>query len=555
MNIVQQLQPHLNAGCRDTSNGASDFKSTYFITPCNAIDDKEIYSTILTTEALDFVTKLVTTFQDQIELLYKERKERRHKALYTDCLPHFHEETAWIRQDLAWKVDPIPEVLLDRRVDIGDVSPAETEFLIQALNSGAQGIQLDFDDGHCPNWRNQLKGHWNLFHAVRNQLKCYTSSGDLSISSAPALILVRPRTWNMDEMNMIVNGKAIPGALFDFGLHLFHNGKYLFNEKRGPFLYFPKLESHMEARLWSKILDYTEKTLDLPVGSIKGTVLIENIYAAFEMEEILYELRHHSSGLNCGMWDYCASILAFLGHRSEFLLPDRKKDVSMESLFLKSYMELLITTCQRRNAPATTGMVPFVLSQLPSSMTRQEITARIIKAKQMEADAGSNGALVFDIELVPYVQPIFSKYQKHNNELVQSKDLGLYEKALLTLPSSSISFDAVVFNLEVVFNYVLAWLHGKGTTILKGCLEDSATAEISRAQLTQWLRLRITIDSEALTMNVINVQLEKICINEERYTKSMVQRAKKLVLQLLTAKEIPSFITTFLYEHAPESPE
>ncbi|EGZ24333.1 hypothetical protein PHYSODRAFT_483419 [Phytophthora sojae] len=397
-------------------------------------------------------------------------------------MPHFLEETRAIREDPTWRVDPQPRALEDRRVDIGDVSPANREFLLCALNSGAQGVQVDFDDGHCPTWNNTIQGHFNVLQAARGLLEV---SGQRIVEN-PALLVIRPRAWNMDESHMLVNGRVVPGALFDFAMHLFHNGKHLLKTERGPFLYLPKLEGYTEATLWRKTFEYTEKKLGLPHGCIKATVLIENIFAAFEMDEILYELRHHSSGLNCGMWDYTASIVVNFRLKPEFSLPDRQQ----------YYMDLLILTCKRRHAPATTGMVPFVLSELPSGMSQAEAVEKATSGKGMEALAGSDGALVYDLALVEPVAKVFTETRGKINEADRSPltfDEALLTEKLLTLPRGDVTLKSVEMNVRVALLYVIHWLYDHGTVVVNGCIEDSATAEISRAQLWQWVHHRVPI--------------------------------------------------------------
>ncbi|KAF1772739.1 Malate synthase-like [Phytophthora cactorum] len=419
-----------------------------------------IYDAVLSPAALDFVAELAAAFQQEVEQLHARRQARRLVTEQNGAMPRFLEETRAIREDETWRVDPQPDALMDRRVDIGDVSPAKRELLLRALNSGAQGVQVDFDDGHCPTWSNTIQSHFNVLQAARGLLEV---SGETIVAN-PALLVIRPRAWNMDE----------------------------------------PLEGYKEAALWRRIFEYTEKKLEIAHGSIRATVLIENIFAAFEMDEILYELRHHSSGLNCGMWDYTASIVVNFRHRPEFLLPDRQQYVSMKSDFLRYYMDLLVFTCKRRHAPATTGMVPFVLAELPSGLSQAEAIEKTRSGKMMEALAGSDGALVYDLALVKPVAEVFTTARERTSKAGFSPvafDETMITEKLLTLPQGNVTLRSVEMNVRVALLYVLQWLYGQGTVVVNGCVEDSATAEISRAQLWQWVYHRVPITGSSQQVN------------------------------------------------------
>ncbi|KAL3672143.1 hypothetical protein V7S43_002806 [Phytophthora oleae] len=544
-----------------------------FVSPRDGACPQHVYDAVLSPAALEYVADLAAAFQLGVDQLHAERQARR-LATENGAMPHFLEETRAIREDATWRVDLQPKMLKDRRVDIGDVSPANRKFLLRALNSGAQvrvggevlgscellviclfgdttqGVQVDFDDGHCPTWNNTIKGHFNVLQAAQNLLEV---EGETIVEN-PALLVIRPRAWNMDEQYMIVNGRVVPGALFDFGMHLFHNGKHLLKNGTGPFLYLPKLEGYKEAALWRKIFEYTEKKLDLPHGSIKATVLIENIFAAFEMDEILFELRHHSSGLNCGMWDYTASIVVNFRYKAAFLLPDRQQYVSMKSEFLRYYMDLLVLTCKRRHAPATTGMVPFVLAELPSDVPQSQAIERARSGKALEALAGSDGALVYDLALVKPVAEVFTAVRERttNTECV-AFDEALFTEKLLTLPRGDVTLRSVEMNVRVILLYTLHWLYGHGTVVVNGCVEDSATAEISRAQLWQWVyhRVPITGTSQQVDASLIEEMLLKVIRQEnhsKRHSPQYIEAARHLVLLLSTMRSPPAFITTFLHQ-------
>lgn len=343
----------------------------------------------------------------------------------------------------------------------------------------------------------------------------------------------------MMEKNIILNGRIVPGPVVDFGLHLFHNGRALVETKRGPFLYLSKLESYLEARLWNRIFEWTERQLKLPLGCIKATVLIENISAAFQMHEILYELKSHSSGLNCGIWDYSASIISVFRHSKDFILPNRSEFVSIQCDFIKTYMLLLIETCHRRQAPATTGMNPLIFSNQP------DIKDTVAKGKLIEAMAGSDGALVYDIAFIPVVQETFAKVfhqrrsGRRNQVHFRPNVPDNVTKRLLSMPKGSVTVNGVKFNLEIGIRFILAWFQGQGTFLFNNCVEDSATAEISRSQLWQWIRYQCPVDDQP-ALPVIRECLNEIVL------KLNAKSAGDLLWDLITRDEFPDFITTFL---------
>ncbi|KAL7692438.1 putative malate synthase [Plasmopara halstedii] len=548
MDRIKQLHAHISA------SPASPPSTNVFVAPRAAGCPQNVYKTVLLPAALEFVVELAAAFQQDVQHLHSRRHTRRLEMLQSEVKPFFLEDTRAIREDKAWRIDPLPPALMDRRVDIGDVSPVNHVHLLRALNSGAQGVQVDFDDGHCPTWNNTIWGHFNLMQAVRGLL---VASGETMVAN-PALLIVRPRAWNMDEPHVVVNGRHVPGALFDFGMHMFHNGKRLVDTAKGPYLYLSKLEGYKEAALWRRIFEYTEKKLEFAPGIIKATVLIENIFAAFEMEEILYELRHHSCGLNCGMWDYTASIVVNFRHQVEFVLPDRQQYVSMQSSYLRNYMNLLISTCKRREAPATTGMVPFVLSKLPSGVLQAEIIKKIKSGKMMEALAGSDGALVYDVALTMPVAEVFTTAHQRKKKadflFLRAVNEEMVAQKLLTLPRGDVSLRSVELNVRVALLYVLHWLYGQGTVVVNGCIEDSATAEISRAQLWQWVYHRVPIaeTSQQVDAFLINRMLQMVSDEEnrdERHIPQYIKAARRLVFLLATMRFPPTFLTTFLQEN------
>ncbi|XP_026185868.1 malate synthase-like isoform X1 [Mastacembelus armatus] len=506
------------------------------------------YETLFTTDSLLFLHDLISTFDDEInEILWLRVSKKAHLELSGD-LPSFLESTAHIRRDSDWRVLPIPPRLQRRHVDIGDLAPCDTQRFIKALQSPAQGIQVDFDDGNCPTYYNQIKGIHNVFKAVHNQIPNVPH-----ISQAPVLML-RPRAWNMVEHNLMVNGKEAPGPLFDFGLLMFHCGKTLLENKSGPFFYLSKVESFIEATLWNKIFVWTQHKLGLPLGSIKATVLIENVLAAFEMEEILYELRAHSAGLNCGIWDYSASFVNKFGHRQAFLLPDRKKYVNMEKRFLRSYMDLLVQTCHRRGALATGGMAALLLPQDPLSDSHRRVLATVTRLKLLEIKAGVDGFMVYDLNLIEPMQKLFKLHTEGDNQLHQLRnDVTVTTKDLLSMPSGGVTLYGLKYNITVGVLFINAWLSGKGHFFYRGQIEDSATAEISRSQVWQWIRHQTHLEDDGRVVNrrlvtdlTTEVMMELSIHCHSVRAKQRLHTATDMFLEVVLKRDFPEFITTYL---------
>ncbi|XP_017547504.1 malate synthase-like [Pygocentrus nattereri] len=509
------------------------------------------FQTLFTTEALQFLSDLCTTFQPEVDRVLKLRTLRKVQLDLTGELPGFREDTAHIRNDPTWRVSPVPSRLQCRHVDIGDLSPCDTHRFIQGLRSKAQGIQVDFDDGNCPTYYNQIKGIYNVYQAVRNQFHATPP-----ISQAPVLML-RPRAWNMVEHNMMVHGQEIPGPLFDFGLLMFHNAKLLLESQSGPFFYLSKVESHLEAKLWNQIFLWTEYKLDLPVGSVKATVLIECVLASFEMEEILYELREHSAGLNCGIWDYSASFVNKLGHRADFLLPDRSKYVNMEKRFLRSYMDLLVKTCHRRGALATGGMAALLLPRDEQSVLYKTIVTTVTRLKLLEIQAGVDGFMVYDMDLIEPMQKLFQLHSQGKNQLQQLRDdLTVSPDDLLTMPAGGVTLYGLKYNIAVGVLFIEAWLSGRGHFFYKGQVEDSATAEISRSQVWQWIRHQVKLedDGRAVTRGLVRSLAQSMQDDLWAATRCQTQRdeerlatALSMFLEVVQKSDFPEFLTTYLY--------
>ncbi|KAM9741714.1 malate synthase-like isoform 1-T2 [Menidia menidia] len=509
------------------------------------------YAALFTTDCLHFLHELISTFNEEVDQILQLRVSRKAHLDLSGELPNFLESTAHIRRDPAWKVLPVPVRLQKRHVDIGDMAPCDTQRFIRALQSPAQGIQVDFDDGNCPTFYNQIKGIHNVTRAANNQFP-----GVPRVSEAPVLML-RPRAWNMVEHNMMVEGKVSPGPLFDFGLLMFHCGQTLFQQKSGPFFYLSKVESFREARLWNKIFVWTQQKLGLPLGSIKATVLIENVLAAFEMEEILYELREHSAGLNCGLWDYSASFVNKFGHRRAFLLPDRSKYVNMEKRFLHSYMDLLVQTCHRRGALATGGMAALLLPQGRHSDSHGRVLASVKRLKMLEIQAGVDGFMVYDLNLVQPMQELFRTHTEADNQLHQLReDVSVTPEDLLSMPSGGVTLYGLKYNIAVGVLFIDAWLSGKGHFFFRGQVEDSATAEISRSQVWQWIRHQARLEddnrvvSRRLVTDLAKELTTELCARlPSARARQRLHTATHAFLEVVLRRHFPEFITSHLYQH------
>ncbi|KAK1175483.1 malate synthase-like isoform X1 [Acipenser oxyrinchus oxyrinchus] len=508
------------------------------------------HETLFTADSVCFLAELISTFDKQVDEILRHRVGRKMELEQTGGLPGFSSLTSHLREDRTWRVLPVPERLQNRHVDIGDLAPSDTERFIQALRSKAQGIQVDFDDGNCPTYFNQIKGIFNVCKAVRNQFQ-----GVPPISKAPVLML-RPRAWNMVEHNMMVNGKEVPGPLFDFGLLMYHNGKLLVENKSGPFFYLSKVESYLEARLWNNIFVWTEQKLGLPAYSIKATVLIESILATFEMDEILFELRDHTAGLNCGIWDYSASFVNKLGDRSAFLLPDRSKYVNMEKLFLQSYMDLLVQTCHRRGALATGGMAALLLPNDTQSAHYHSVMATVTRLKMLEINAGVDGFMVYDLKLIEPLQKLFQKHTLGPNQLhVLREDVVVTPEDLLAMPSGGVTLHGLRYNIVVGILFIEAWLTGRGHFFYLGQVEDSATAEISRSQVWQWIRHQVKLedDDRAISRSLVKTLAEEIRRELQDFLQCNTEKAKRrlatataMFLEVVQKRDFPEFFTTYL---------
>ncbi|TAK54282.1 MAG: malate synthase A [Gammaproteobacteria bacterium] len=508
------------------------------------------WQAILTPGAVAFVEELARRFTPEIVRLLAER-ERRQAEFDAGALPDFLADTRKVRES-DWRVAPIPADLLDRRVEI--TGPTERKMVINALNSGARVFMADFEDSLCPSWANVIDGQVNLRDAVRHTIEFSSPEGKVyRLRDQTAVLLVRPRGWHLEEKHWLCDGRPVPGALVDFGLYLYHNATELKSRGTGPYFYLPKLESHREARLWAQVFDHAEQQLGVTHGTIKATVLIETIVAAFELDEILFELRDYIVGLNCGRWDYIFSFIKKFSARPEFVLPDRNS-VTMTAHFLRSYSLLVIKTCHRRGAFAMGGMA----AQIPikgDPEANEKALAKVRADKEREAGDGHDGTWVAHPGLVPIAMEVFDRLMPTPNNLHRLReDVQVSAKDLLTVPSGAISEAGLRNNIDVSVRYMAAWLGGNGCVPIHNLMEDAATAEISRAQLWQWVRHGSAMDDGrqvtlALVRQLIGEELAKIRaeVGAGPFDAGHYARAAQLVEELTARREFQTFLTLTAY--------
>ncbi|MDH3235300.1 MAG: malate synthase A [Alphaproteobacteria bacterium] len=510
------------------------------------------YEEILTSEALAFIADLERRFgARRLELL--ERRTEVQAKLDDGWLPDFLEETKAIREG-DWTVAPIPKDLLDRRVEI--TGPVERKMVINALNAGAKMFMADFEDSNAPTWDNNIQGHLNLRDAVRREITFDDpkSGKHYELGEKTATLLVRPRGWHLPENYIKVDGKPMSGGLADFGLFFFHNADEQLKRGTGPYFYLPKLESHLEARLWNDVFVHAQKALGIKRGSIKATVLIETIMAVFEMDEILYELRDHMAGLNCGRWDYIFSYIKKFRNRADFILPDRAQ-VTMTVHFLRSYSQELIKTCHRRGAFAMGGMAP----QIPIKNDPEANDAAMAKVradKEREAGDGHDGTWVAHPGLVPIAMEVFDRMMPDANQLArQRQDVNVTAADLLAVPTGTITEDGVRMNINVGIQYTEAWLGGNGCVPIYNLMEDAATAEISRSQLWQWRKHGASITDgpeieDELLERLFAEEMEKIkeLVGEDAFASGKYDEARDLFWDMTVSDEFQEFLTLPAYE-------
>lgn len=511
---------------------------------------EEAYSEILTPEALQFLIALHKQFNSRRKELLAVRTLRQ-KDLDAGKMPNFLEETAAIRAS-DWKVAPLPADLLDRRVEI--TGPVDRKMIINALNSGAKVFMADFEDSSTPTWKNVIEGQINLRDAVRREITFTNSKGKFyELKEQIATLLVRPRAWHLEEKHLLHEGEAMSGSLVDFGLYFFHNAKQLIANGSGPYFYLPKLESHLEARLWNDVFVFAQTYVGIPQRTIKATVLIETILASFELDEILYELRDHSAGLNCGRWDYIFSYIKKFSKHPRFTLPDRSK-VGMTTPFMRAYSQLVIKTCHRRGVHAMGGMAAFI----PIKNDEKANAAAINKVRQdklLEVKNGHDGTWVAHPALVKVAMDIFDEQMPEKNQ-IQNKRLDFKTTAeeLIAPVTDTITEAGMRLNIRVGILYMESWLRGHGAVAIYNLMEDAATAEISRAQLWQWIQHGAKLESgKAITYELYREMLPeelqeiKKYVGQDRFLSGKFEEATNLFEDLIRSKEFMTFLTIPAY--------
>jgi malate synthase len=489
---------------------------------------------ILSPEALDFVALLQREFEPRRRELLAARAER-WERLKKGELPDFLPETREVRES-EWRVPQAPADLRERRVEI--TGPVDRKMMINALNSGASVFMADFEDANSPTWQNVVDGQGNLVDAVSRTISLDTGEKQYVLHEDIATLVVRPRGWHLVEKHATLDGAPVSASLFDFGLYVFHCARRLLDAGSGPYLYLPKLESHLEARLWHEVFSLAEDKLDLGRGAIRTTVLIETILAAFEMDEILHELGEHAGGLNAGRWDYIFSVIKKLGHREEFLLPDRG-EVTMAVPFMRAYTDLLVRTCHRRGAHAIGGMAAFIPSRRDAEVNEIAL-AKVREDKQREAGQGFDGTWVAHPDLVPVARP---EFERENQLDVVREEVQPVADALLEVRSTpgSVTLDGVHQNVSVGIRYIASWLNGVGAAAIDNLMEDAATSEISRSQVWQWLRHgRVSIDEVQESIEAEMAKLNDV---------PRVDEARRLFEHVALSGEFVEFLTIPAYEH------
>ncbi|MFN2744857.1 malate synthase A [Bacillus sp. z60-18] len=510
------------------------------------------YEELLTKEALQFIGRLERHFGGRRRDLLHLRKIVQAE-IDQGKNPDFLKETKYIREK-NWTVAPLPPDLEDRRVEI--TGPVDRKMVINALNSGAKVFMADFEDANSPTWKNCIEGQINLRDAVRGTISFTNDAGKhYRLKENPAVIMVRPRGWHLEEKHVLADGKPVSASLFDFGLYFFHNAKALIKKGSGPYFYLPKIENHLEARLWNDVFVYAQNDLRIPQGTIKATVLIETILAAFEMDEILYELKEHSAGLNCGRWDYIFSFIKKFKNRDEVILPDRSA-VTMTVPNMRAYSLLAIKTCHKRRVHAIGGMA----AQIPAK-DQPEINeaafAKIREDKEREAKDGHDGTWIAHPGMIQTALDVFNEHMPTANQIHRERDdIKIKATDLLEVPKGRITEEGVRTNISAGIRYIASWLSGRGAAPIDHLMEDAATAEISRAQLWQWIRhpKGILDDGRKVTAEMVKAmkeeEMQKIIgeVGKEQYQRDRFEEAGQVFEQLILDDEFAEFLTIPAYE-------
>jgi len=514
------------------------------------------FAEILTPEAVSFVAKLHRAFDARRRELLKRRKAVQ-ADIHAGVMPDFLAETAAIR-NADWQVAAAPDDLQKRWVEI--TGPTERKMLINALNSGANVFMADFEDANAPTWQNMVEGQINLRDAVQGTITFTNPDGrQYQLNDEVATLLVRPRGWHLVEKHVMVDGQPISASLFDFGLYFFHNAQALLDNGSGPYYYLAKLENHREARLWNDAFNLAQDELGIPRGAIRATVLIETILAAFEMEEILYELRDHSAGLNAGRWDYIFSTIKKFRRHPDFLLPDRAQ-VTMTVPFMRAYTELMVKTCHKRGAHAIGGMAAFIPSRRDAQVNEIAL-AKVEEDKERESSDGCDGTWVAHPDLVPVVRDIFQnalgdrphqKDRMRDDVQVSARDLVNF-----SIKGGTITEAGLRLNINVSILYLAAWLGGLGAVAIYNLMEDTATAEISRAQLWQWVHHSSAAldDGRPITLELVRglipEEMDKIkeLVGPDMFANGKFDLARDLFEQLVSEDEFTDFLTLIAYDY------
>ena len=513
---------------------------------------EEGYEKIITSEALKFLIALHQRFNPtRIELLKK--RVIRQQEIDQGKMPNFLPETEYIRKG-NWKVAPLPADLLDRRVEI--TGPVERKMIINALNSGAKVFMADLEDSNTPTWKNNIEGQINLRDAVNRTITFEHPKNKkfYQLNDKIATLMVRPRGWHLEEKNILVQGEKMSGGLMDFGLFFFHNAKALLEKGSGPYFYLPKIESHLEARLWNDVFVFAQEYLDVPQKSIKATVLLETVLASFEMDEILYELRDHSAGLNCGRWDYIFSFIKKFKNLKGFVLPNRGQ-VGMTTPFMSAYSQLVIQICHKRGVHAMGGMA----AQIPIKndvAANEKAIAKVHADKLLEVNNGHDGTWVAHPGLVKVAMDVFDKNMPKANQIFRKReDVNVTAEDLVAIPNGTITEAGIRQNINVGILYIESWLRGVGAAAIYNLMEDAATAEISRTQIWQWIKSEAkTEEGKTISVTYIHAlipqELGKIkkYVGDEKYANGKFKEAISLFEKLIFEEEYVEFLTLPAYE-------
>ena len=515
----------------------------------------EEYQRILSDDAMRFVAGLHREFDGERRELLGARAARLAR-INAGEMPNFLPATQGVRSS-EWKVAPVPTDLQDRRVEI--TGPTERKMMINALNSGAKIFMADFEDSNSPTWDNMVSGHINLGDAIDRTIEFTNPDGkEYRLNDEVATLLVRPRGWHLDEKHVRIDGRPVSGSLFDFGLYFFHNARKLLEQGGGAYFYLAKLESHLEARLWNDVFNYAQDELGIDRGTIKATVLIETILAAFEMDEILHELKDHSAGLNAGRWDYIFSVIKEFRTNPDAILPDRN-DVTMTVPFMRAYTQLLVKTCHRRGAHAIGGMSAFIPSRRDPDVNENAL-AKVREDKQRESGDGHDGTWVAHPDLVPPVLEVFDAAlgDRPNQLDVQREDVEVTADDLLdfSVPGKGVTEEGIRNNVSVGIQYIESWLRGVGAAAINNLMEDAATSEIARSQIWQWVRHSAQLDdARAVDRDLVQAieeeELQKIRAmhGDELYSEGRFKEAQAIFERVALEDEFEEFLTVPAYDY------